>query len=275
MPPQGGERAPDIIIDPAEEPQALDAALVENTPTTSLGEAYSANAASPAGIPPQLEGNLIRLNDVYCGVDTLDDPDVFAEVFMACVPLMRRVLSRFDLARVYCDPEDIIATAYLKAWTSRLQYQNQGKGPANWLVAIARNAAVDEMRRPQHTIPQSLDELQEEHPDQEVKLQSLWLERRDEDDLLAGIVARGGVAAIGRFLQAESAANEGDSHRTVDYLQLYEMYREGLSLDKYAARHSLTKQAVKSQRTRFRNSLRRQFGQDTIAAWCGNSQAVY
>jgi RNA polymerase sigma-70 factor, ECF subfamily len=52
--------------------------------------------------------------------------------------------------------EDLTSATFEKAWRARDRYRRDRAGVATWLVAIARNVAIDHLRRPRLDVP--LDE---------------------------------------------------------------------------------------------------------------------
>jgi RNA polymerase sigma-70 factor (ECF subfamily) len=49
--------------------------------------------------------------------------------------------------------EDLTSATFEKAWRARDRYRRDRAGMATWLVAIARNAAIDHLRRPRLDVP--------------------------------------------------------------------------------------------------------------------------
>ena len=49
--------------------------------------------------------------------------------------------------------EDLTATTFLKAWTARGRYRADRAGTSTWLMAIARNVAVDHWRSRRNVVP--------------------------------------------------------------------------------------------------------------------------
>jgi RNA polymerase sigma-70 factor (ECF subfamily) len=52
--------------------------------------------------------------------------------------------------------EDLTSLTFEKAWRARDRYRRERAGVGTWLLAIARNAAIDHLRRPRRDVP--LDE---------------------------------------------------------------------------------------------------------------------
>jgi RNA polymerase sigma-70 factor (ECF subfamily) len=49
--------------------------------------------------------------------------------------------------------EDLTSATFEKAWRARARYRRDRAGVATWLVAIARNAAIDHLRKPRLDVP--------------------------------------------------------------------------------------------------------------------------
>ena len=49
--------------------------------------------------------------------------------------------------------EDLASATFEKAWRARDRYRRDRAGVATWLVAIARNTAIDHLRRPRLDVP--------------------------------------------------------------------------------------------------------------------------
>lgn len=79
------------------------------------------------------------------------DREAFAVLYGSTSPqlfaVLLRTLKRHDLA------EEILHDVYMKVWTRAGDYDPAKGTPMVWLVAIARNAALDRLRRGRHEVP--------------------------------------------------------------------------------------------------------------------------
>ena len=86
----------------------------------------------------------------------LRDRDAFAALYAATSAklygIVVRILKRRELA------EEILQDVYLKVWTVAGDYAAANGSPIAWMAAIARNRAIDEIRR---TTPASLEDMPE------------------------------------------------------------------------------------------------------------------
>ncbi len=80
-------------------------------------------------------------------VDAVDWDEVFREE-------LPRVYNYFRY-RGFDRPtaEDLASATFEKAWRARDRYRRDRAGVATWLVAIARNTAIDHLRRPRLDVP--------------------------------------------------------------------------------------------------------------------------
>jgi RNA polymerase sigma-70 factor (ECF subfamily) len=111
---------------------------------------------------------------------------------------------REELPRVYgffryrvadrATAEDLTQTTFEKAWRSRTRYRQERAAVSTWLLAIARNVAIDHFRRSRAEQP-----LGEAEPAAEATPETEAL-RRDERRRLAALVA--GLAGRERELVA-------------------------------------------------------------------------
>jgi len=80
--------------------------------------------------------------------------------------------------------EDLTSRTFEKAWIARRRYRRDLARFSTWLMAIARNVAVDHWRKQREHVP--LDEMAHPHggerPDE-------WAERRDDEERLNALLA--------------------------------------------------------------------------------------
>jgi RNA polymerase sigma-70 factor (ECF subfamily) len=82
---------------------------------------------------------------------------------VAAVPVDWDEVFRDELPRVYNylryrgfdrpTAEDLTSATFEKAWRARGRYRRDRAGVGTWLVSIARNAAIDHLRRPRLDVP--------------------------------------------------------------------------------------------------------------------------
>ena len=133
-----------------------------------------------------------------------------------------RILGRGDLA------DEVLQEVYLRVWQRAKEYDKARSSPITWLATIARNRALDEVRRRQ---PRSIEDMPE------------LLELSSGEDIIgenaAGDELRRLQDCVGRLEPAQR-----------DLVQL--IYFEGLTREAAAARVS---QSVSNVRTVLRHAL--------------------
>lgn len=73
------------------------------------------------------------------------DRAAFAELYKATAPKLLGVVLRILKERSWAD--DVIQEAYLKVWQRASLFDAGKASPITWLVSIARNKAIDELRK--------------------------------------------------------------------------------------------------------------------------------
>jgi RNA polymerase sigma-70 factor (ECF subfamily) len=163
----------------------------------------------------------LALNALLTAV-AASDRNALAELYARTAPqllgLVVRMLHRRDLA------EEILHDAYLRIWHNAATFSPQRGTAMTWMVAIARNAALDRLRRQRREVP--LDEL----PDYDATA--------DEADGPAALVL---ASAEGRAL-ADCLARLDAEQRNCLLLAYY----HGLTHDELAQRLSRPIGTVKS-----------------------------
>ncbi|WP_417501912.1 sigma-70 family RNA polymerase sigma factor [Marinobacter sp.] len=75
----------------------------------------------------------------------MQDRVAFANLYAATAPKLLGVVLRILKERSWAD--DVIQEAYLKVWQRAGQFDSGKASPVTWLVSIARNKAIDELRK--------------------------------------------------------------------------------------------------------------------------------
>lgn len=73
------------------------------------------------------------------------DRQAFALLYQATAPKLLGTVLRILRDRGWAD--DVIQDSYLKIWQKAEQFQDGKSSPITWLVSIARNSAIDELRK--------------------------------------------------------------------------------------------------------------------------------
>lgn len=155
------------------------------------------------------------------------DRTAFAEVYRATSAklygIILRILSRRDIA------DEILQEVYVKIWDRAGDFNPEHASPVTWMAAIARNRAIDEIRRKR---PATI----EDHPE--------YLDVASNDE-----------TALAKIVRAEDGQKLADCLRRLE-IEKREMvvlaYCEGLSRDELAARYQ---QPVNTIKTWLRRSL--------------------
>ncbi|MCK0164836.1 sigma-70 family RNA polymerase sigma factor [Marinobacter sp. S6332] len=86
-------------------------------------------------------------NDISAliGSVAMQDRAAFAKLYTATAPKLLGVVLRILKERSWAD--DVIQEAYLKVWQRAGQFDSGKASPITWLVSIARNKAIDELRK--------------------------------------------------------------------------------------------------------------------------------
>jgi RNA polymerase sigma-70 factor (ECF subfamily) len=84
--------------------------------------------------------------------------------------------------------EDLTSATFEKAWRARDRYRRERAAVGTWLVAIARNVAIDQFRRPRPEVPLEDDSARDEATPETAALADA--DRRRLRTLLAGLPER-------------------------------------------------------------------------------------
>jgi RNA polymerase sigma-70 factor, ECF subfamily len=137
--------------------------------------------------------------------------------------IVLRILHRRDLA------DEVLQEVYVKIWERAADYKPEMASPISWMAAIARNRALDEVRRKR---PDSI----EDHP-------HLLDVPSDEESALSTVLRGEDGARLARCLDGLEPDRK---------VMVVLAYCEGLSRDELAARYS---QPVNTIKTWLRRAL--------------------
>ncbi len=125
--------------------------------------------------------------------------------------------------------EDVTALAFERAYRRRALFDLRRGTPRSWLFAIARNAALDELRRRRRTGSLTVDLADERvtfEDDDELAERRLLvrdglasLEPRDREVILLKFVGRLGNGEIARVLGCSESAAGTRLHRAIERLR--------------------------------------------------------
>ena len=87
------------------------------------------------------------------------DRQAFALLYDATAPKLMGTVLRILRDREWAN--DVIQDSYLKIWQKAGQFQDGKSSPITWLVSIARNGAIDELRKHPAGRTTNSDELDE------------------------------------------------------------------------------------------------------------------
>jgi RNA polymerase sigma-70 factor (ECF subfamily) len=96
----------------------------------------------------------VRILEWLSPAAAVDEAVDWDEVFRAELPRVYNYLRYRGFDRPTA--EDLTSATFEKAWRARDRYRRDRAGVATWLLAIARHAAIDHLRRPRLDVP--LDE---------------------------------------------------------------------------------------------------------------------
>ena len=155
------------------------------------------------------------------------DRSAFAKVYQATSAklygIVLRILRRRDIA------DEVLQEVYVKIWERAADFDSEKASPISWMAAIARNRALDEVRRKQPVALEDHPEVQDFASDDETALAAVM---RSED---------------GRRLAECLKRLEPDRRQMVVFA-----YCEGLSRDELAKKYG---QPVNTIKTWLRRSL--------------------
>ncbi len=73
------------------------------------------------------------------------DRSAFAQLYKATAPKLLGIVLRMLNNRAWAD--EVIQDSYLKIWQKADQFDPEKSSPITWMVSIARNGAIDELRK--------------------------------------------------------------------------------------------------------------------------------
>ncbi|WP_316013000.1 sigma-70 family RNA polymerase sigma factor [Roseobacter sp. HKCCA0434] len=157
---------------------------------------------------------------------TLRDRAAFDELFERCSAKLFGTCLRVLQDRA--EAEEATQEAFVKIWRNADKYRSGGYSPISWMVAIARNTAIDRLRRQRggHVEIDEAVQIPDGHPGPEAQL-------------LAGDTARQISDCLGKLPEERADA-------------VRRAYLEGYSYAELAERHSVP---LNTMRTWLRRSL--------------------
>lgn len=108
------------------------------------------------------------------------DRSAFAKVYEATAPKLLGTVLRILNNRGWA--EEVVHDAYIKIWQKAKQFDADKASPITWMVTIARNSAIDELRK-QPTGRKAAEEELEQIPGNEPNAQSQMEDRQTENRL--------------------------------------------------------------------------------------------
>ncbi|MBU2982857.1 sigma-70 family RNA polymerase sigma factor [Lentibacter algarum] len=111
------------------------------------------------------------------------------------------------------ESEDVLQEVFVKIWHNAGRYQANGLSPMTWLITIARNAAIDRLRKRQSSDAQATGELTEILADPAPGPEALAVRASGREQLLAclGELEQNRSEAVRRvYLQGETYAELAD-----------------------------------------------------------------
>lgn len=144
------------------------------------------------------------------------DQEAFRRVYDESAPKLTAVLMRMLKDRA--EMEEVLQEVYLRVWNRAASYQPD-RGPAMaWLIAIARNAALDRLRagaRGAAAVSQADDDVLDALPDPTPGAEAM---------LHAGDEARRLIACLDRLAPQRAAAVRGAYLEGLAYAELAERF---------------------------------------------------
>ncbi|MEQ5817179.1 sigma-70 family RNA polymerase sigma factor [Marinobacter sp. NFXS11] len=108
------------------------------------------------------------------------DRQAFALLYDATAPKLLGTVLRILRDREWAN--DVIQDSYLKIWQKAGQFQDGKSSPITWLVSIARNSAIDELRKHPTGRTTNSDEL-DEMPGRQTSVQEQLEDQRAANQL--------------------------------------------------------------------------------------------
>ena len=136
-----------------------------------MPEPFSSSTTHRAGSGPDLPplpASATELGHLLQRVATRDR-SAFAKVYEATAPKLLGTVLRILNNRGWA--EEVVHDAYIKIWQKAGQFDASKASPITWMVTIARNSAIDELRK-QPTGRKAAEEELEQIPNNEANAQS-------------------------------------------------------------------------------------------------------
>ncbi len=138
----------------------------------------------------------------------LGSRDAFDSLYSAVSAKLFGVILRVLNDRA--EAEDVLQEVFVKIWHNAARYQSNGLSPMTWLITIARNAAIDRLRKRQRAEKQSVGEPEETLADTALGPEALTLRASSREQLIAcmGELDEKRAQAVRRaYLQGDSYAD--------------------------------------------------------------------
>lgn len=126
------------------------------------------NRAEAGTVSPSLPAAAAELSNLLQRVAT-GDRSAFAKVYEATAPKLLGTVLRILNNRGWA--EEVVHDAYIKIWQKAGQFDASKASAITWMVTIARNSAIDELRK-QPTGRKAAEEELEQIPGNEANAQS-------------------------------------------------------------------------------------------------------
>ena len=138
----------------------------------------------------------------------LGDRAAFAQLYSATSSKLFGICLRVLIDRA--EAEDVLQDIYVKIWRNAGRYNANGLSPMTWLITIARNAAIDRLRRRRAAEAAGADDTVELQPDPARGPEAQVIEASDRARLAACFeeLDTGHAAAVqGAYLDGETYAD--------------------------------------------------------------------
>ena len=113
----------------------------------------------------------------------LGSQSAFDSLYLATSAKLFGVILRVLSERA--EAEDVLQEVFVKIWHNAARYQSNGLSPMTWLITIARNAAIDRLRKRQRSDAQIEGEPEETLADTALGPEALTLQASSREQLIA------------------------------------------------------------------------------------------
>ncbi len=165
------------------------------------------------------------------------DRAAFREVYHQSAPKLTGVLTR--MLRDRTEVEDALQDVYIRVWQRATQFDGTRGGAMGWLVAIARNVALDRLRARPEARGMSRVTARSDTPDDDPLAQLPASGTDAEERILASANARRAVECFGELEPDRAAAVRGAYLEGIAYKELAERFDVPLNTMRTWLRRSL------------------------------------